>query len=58
MEYTTVTYKVPMGYESQFDALVERKIEAILSEQILQPTNAQKSEFASELTKAKTEMRQ
>lgn len=53
MEYVTVTYKIPKGYEKQFDDLVIRKIEGILSQILLAPDPVKKAEFDSEVLIAK-----
>ena len=55
MEYTTIEFRVPTGYEKQISDLVMMKIEGILSQAILQPSAQKKAEFATELAKAKQE---
>lgn len=53
MEYVKIEYQVPKGYEAQFDALVERKIEGILSQIFLTPTADKKAEYEAEVLAAK-----
>lgn len=51
IKYTTLTFKVPVGYEDQVKQLVLSKIEGILSTLLLSPTEAKKNEFNTEMSK-------
>jgi len=55
MKYTTLSFKVPEGYEKQVSDLVAIKIEGILSQIFLTPTQAKKNEHDTELSKIKIE---
>lgn len=55
MEYVEISFKVPKGYEQQVTDLVMMKIEGILSQEILKPTEAKKVEFFAEVEKSYTE---
>jgi len=44
MKYTRLAFKVPEGYEKQVTDLVMTKIEGILSQMLLSPTQAKKDE--------------
>ena len=52
MEFTTIEMKVPVGYEDQIRAFVMTKIEGILSQSILSPTQEMKDEFATKMADA------
>lgn len=54
MEFTTIEMKVPVGYEDQIRAFVMTKIEGILSQVILSPTQNQKNEFTNSMIDACT----
>jgi hypothetical protein len=43
--YSTISFKVPQGYEQQITDLVMMKLEGILSTIILSPTEEKKQEF-------------
>jgi hypothetical protein len=55
MEYTEIKIKVPKGYEKQVTDLVMMKIEGILSQIILAPTQVKKDEFNEAVTESYTQ---
>lgn len=54
MEYTTITIKVPKGYEKQVMDFALRKVEAIISQLILAPTEATKAEYQTKVEESRT----
>ena len=54
MEYTTITFEVPKGYEKQIEDLVMEKIKGILSQIKLQPSAQAKAEFDTLVAEAYT----
>lgn len=55
MKYTTLIFKVPEGYEKQVTDVVMTKIDGILSQIFLTPTQSKKDEYNIELSKIKIE---
>jgi plasmid maintenance system antidote protein VapI len=53
MEYTTITMKVPLGYEDQIRKLVLEKVGGILSYEITKPTSTKQAELAAEIDNSK-----
>ena len=49
MEYTELTFKVPVGYEQQVIDLVNRKLEAILSQIKFKPPAEVIEEYQTEI---------
>ena len=49
-----MTFQVPKGYEEQIKTLVMTKIEGILSQTILLPTDIKRTEFQNEVNNALT----
>jgi hypothetical protein len=55
MNYTTLSFQVPAGYEDQVKQLVMTKIEGILSTLLLSPTPEMKDTFNTEMSKVCTD---
>lgn len=53
MEYTTITIKVPKGYEQQVMDIAMMKIEGIISQLVLAPTQLQKDDYNTKILEAK-----
>ena len=54
LEYETFTIKIPKGYKSQIEKVVMMKIESIISQIVLTPTQTTKDDYATKLTEAYT----
>lgn len=52
--YTTITIKVPKGYEQQVMDIALMKIEGIISQLILAPTQAKKTEYDTKILEMKS----
>lgn len=54
MEYETFTIKIPKGYKDQIEKVVMMKIESIISQIVLAPTQAKKDEYNTKVLEAKS----
>lgn len=52
MEYVEIKIKVPKNYEQQVMEVALRKVEAIISQLVLSPTQAKKDEYNLKVVEA------
>ena len=51
--YTTISIKVPKGYEQQVMDIALMKVEGIISQLVLAPTQEKKTEYDTKILEAK-----